>query len=223
MAGDQLGLVRLDGVEGVGAEQLGDVVVGVTRSMASHPPPDVGQAGRMRFRPTRIRLFTVPSGSPSAVPPRDRSARRSRPAGWPALVLGQGGHRLLDPVRHGQVPHLVLDVVARLGGLAAPRAPPAGAGTCWTGAGRRPARGPGPAGTSAAIPARDRSGPAGPTGGGTPPGRSPRPGTGRRAPGGPARTPRRHGAGRPRRGRPPASDRSRRRGRRRWRRSTKGA
>ena len=58
---DDVALVVVDGVEGEGAEQLLDVLVGEAASWRTDPGVDEGR--RKRRRPERMRLFTVPSGS----------------------------------------------------------------------------------------------------------------------------------------------------------------
>ena len=56
----------VDGVEGVGPEQVGEVVVAGDhgRTPSSAATPTAASSTRRRFSPARIRLFTVPSGSP---------------------------------------------------------------------------------------------------------------------------------------------------------------
>ena len=65
---DRGALVGVDGVEGVGAEQLGDLVVG--HALVAHgwpPTPASARPERRRRSPVRILVFTVPSGSSSIV------------------------------------------------------------------------------------------------------------------------------------------------------------
>jgi len=66
MAVDGVALVALDGVEGVGPEELGDLIVGQL-SLHTPPIPASTRSARIRFSPERMRLFTVPSGWSSLV------------------------------------------------------------------------------------------------------------------------------------------------------------
>ena len=59
----QLGeLLAVDGVEGVGAEELAGIVVGHHASAPRTPASESARRARIRRMPLRIRLFTVPSG-----------------------------------------------------------------------------------------------------------------------------------------------------------------
>src|SRR5205823_14481059 len=63
---DGVALVGLHGVEGVGPEEVSRLVVGQL-SLHTPPIPTSTRSARMRLRPERMRLFTVPSGWSSAV------------------------------------------------------------------------------------------------------------------------------------------------------------
>jgi hypothetical protein len=61
---DQLALICIDGIEGVGAEKLFDF--GMALLVAHVPTSPAWVKGRRRWRsPERMRVLTVPSGSPS--------------------------------------------------------------------------------------------------------------------------------------------------------------
>ncbi len=75
MAGDHFSLMAVDGVESEGSEQRLDLGVRDGLGIAGLVDPQgvaqvrvtplAARVGRMRLRPARIRLFTVPSGSSS--------------------------------------------------------------------------------------------------------------------------------------------------------------
>ena len=126
-ASDGAALVGVDGVEGVGAEQRLELLgrMATSRRLASpaHASPTVSPTAasspRSRFSPARIRLFTVPSGSLEQH--GDLAVRVAAEVGEldrRPLAVGQGEQRLAHLLGGGQVPHLVLEVVARLGGRA---------------------------------------------------------------------------------------------------------
>ncbi len=63
---DLAGLVAVDGVEGVGPQELFDLAGG-ERCHDAPPAPASTNSTRIFLSPERMRLLTVPSGSPSRV------------------------------------------------------------------------------------------------------------------------------------------------------------
>ena len=162
-------LVGVHGVERVGAEQLGDLVVAHGCSHAGSPCTRTSEA-RMRAEPGSDTTLHRPLGLAEDLGDLPVGATLEvGQADGVALAVGQVGQHPVDLLGHGQVPGVALEVVARLA-RSARAAPRTRSGPTRSGGCRPPGCGPGRAGTCAARLVLRRSARARATGPGRRPG-----------------------------------------------------